>query len=305
MNKEKRTEGTRQNAMHEVLAEAKGSLMKAWMEAQLASITLRDDLMTKKDLDKESGMFLDAFINVIGSGNLDDITAPEYKPIVAMLERISLSRSKQGYSASETATFIFSLKDSILKFLQGMYGDQPEVLNREVLVISKLLDKLGLVVVEHYAASREAVISSQALAILEVSTPVLKVWEGIVMMSLIGTVDTKRAQQITENLLQAIVATESEVAILDLAGVPAMDTKVAKHVLDTVQAAEMLGAICIVTGISPAMAQTITKLGIDVSRIESRATMRAGLAHAFRALRLKVVAVDEPLHAPEAGDRER
>ena len=278
----------------QLLKEKEQLLLAAWMEAQLASITVRPDLMSEAELRKQSTEFLRALVEAIASENLEDITAPEYDAINAMLADIASSRAIQGFTPSETAAYVFSLKDSILAFLQDALADQPDVLSREVIVISKLLDKLGLVTFEAYAQGREQLINQQHQRLIEMlATPVLRIWEGILVMPLIGTVDTARAQQIMEKLLQSIVDTESTVVILDVTGVPVVDTRVARHLLDTIQAANMLGAQCILTGVSPYNAQTVIKLGIDLSGIVSRGTLWAGLAEAFRMVGVRMMKVEK------------
>ena len=269
-------------------------LLATWMEAQLASITLRPDLMNEAELRKQSTEFLRALVEAIASGNLEDITAPEYDAVNAMLADIASSRAVQGFTPSETAIYVFSLKDSILAFLQEHLADQPEVLNREVNVISKLLDKLGLVSFETYAQGREQLINQQHQRLIEMlATPVLRIWEEVLVMPLIGTIDTPRAQQIMEKLLQSIVDTESTVAILDVTGVPVVDTRVAQHLLTTIQAANMLGAQCIMTGVNPYNAQTMVKLGIDLSGVITRGTLQAGLEEALRIVGFRMMRVEK------------
>jgi len=278
----------------QLLKDKEQLLLAVWMEAQLASITQRPDLMSEADLRKQSAEFLRAFVEAIASENVEDITAPEYDAVNAMLADVSRSRAVRGFSPSETATYVFSLKDSILAFLQEELADQPDVPSREVIVISKLLDKLGLVTFEAYAQGREQLINEQHQRLIEMlATPVLRVWEGILVMPLIGTIDTPRAQQIMEKLLQSIVDTESTVAILDVTGVPVVDTRVAQHLLRTIQAANMLGAQCILTGVSPYNAQTMVKLGIDLSGVISRGTLWTGLAEAFRMVGVRMMRVEK------------
>jgi len=269
------------------------SLLKAWMGTQIANIALRLDRLSEKDLRQQAVEFLRAFIKAISSENLEDITAPEYDEVNAMLTDVSRLRAAQGFTPSETATYVFSLKDSILAFLQQELGDQPDLLNREVSTFSRLLDKLGLATFETYATAREELIYQQSQAILELSTPVIRIWERIVMLPLVGTIDTPRAQQMVEGLLQGIVDTESVVALLDITGVPMVDTQVAGHLLKAIQAANMLGAQVILTGISPHNAQTLVKLGVALPAVISRGTLRAGLEEAFRIVGLRVTRVAE------------
>jgi len=273
----------------EMVTKKEKELIKAWMENQMANITLRLDLVNKDDLEKESVLFLREFVKVISGGNLEDIEAPEYEPIIEMLENISRSRAGQGFTPSETATYVFSLKDAVLQFLQTEFEDQPEILNREVVLVSKLLDKLGLVTFETYAKTKEDLITQQIRSILELSTPVITVWDKILTVPLIGVLDSSRTQLVMETLLQKIIETQSRVVILDISGIPTVDTLVANHLIRTVIASGLLGAECIITGVSATIAQTLVHLGVDLSGISTRPSMSDGIAMAFDILKLKVV----------------
>ncbi|WP_027366611.1 STAS domain-containing protein [Desulfocurvibacter africanus] len=266
----------------------KKEILKAWLEAQYDSKSIRLDLINKGELATQSEDFLDAFVDAIKTENLTDISAPEYKYVVQMLGDISRSRTRQGFSPSETAMYVFSLKDTLLHFLQDAFSDKPEELNKEVLRFSKLLDSLGLLTFEAYTHSREDVIQRQQQEILELSTPVIRIWKGVLSVPLIGTLDSARTQTIMESLLQQIVATESSVAILDISGVPAVDTLVAQHLLKTVSAARLMGAECIISGIRPEIAQTMVNLGVDIN-VKTKATLGEALKEAFSRIGLRVV----------------
>ena len=194
-----------------------------------------------------------------------------------MLAEVSRSRSHQGYSPSETATFVFSLKKPLFARLQQELAKDGEVLNEETLSASELMDRLGLFTTEVYQTAREDVIVRQQQDMLELSTPVVKLWEGILALPLIGTLDSARTQVVMESLLQKIVETGAEVAIIDITGVPTVDTLVAQHLIKTVTAARLMGADCIISGIRPQIAQTIVHLGVNLSDI----TTKASLADAF------------------------
>lgn len=256
-------------------------LLEAWMKAQLANMTLREDLKSKSDLRKESIEFLRAFVRAVDDGNLEDIGTPEFEKIIVILKEVSVNRAELGFTPSETATYIFSLKDSILEFLQIELKSDPEQLNVEVIRISKLLDKLGLITFEEYARGRENLIKEQQKSILELSSPIVKLWDNILAVPLIGILDSRRTQSIMENLLNLIIQTESKIAIIDITGVGVMDTQVTTHLLKTVSAVKLLGAEAMITGIRPEVAQTIVHLGIDLSMVQTRATMAEGLKYAF------------------------
>ncbi len=201
----------------------------------------------------------------------------EWKTVRDVLAGISRSRAILGFSPSETATFIFSLKQPLFSRLRKELASNAEALNNEFWTISSLLDRLGLYTTELYQKSREEVIARQQQEMLELSTPVVKLWEGILALPMIGTLDSARTQVVMETLLQKIVETGSEVAIIDITGVPQVDTLVAQHLLKTVTAARLMGAECIISGIRPQIAQTIVHLGVDLGNI----TTKASLADAF------------------------
>ncbi|MFO7597745.1 MAG: STAS domain-containing protein [Desulfocurvibacter africanus] len=275
----------------QMITARKKEILKTWLEAQYDSKSIRLDLINKGELATQSEDFLNAFVDAIQTENFTDISAPEYKYVVQMLGDISRSRTRQGFSPSETAMYVFSLKDTLLHFLQDAFSDKPEELNKEVLRFSKLLDNLGLLTFEAYTHSREDVIQRQQEEILELSTPVIRIWKGVLSVPLIGTLDSARTQTIMESLLQQIVATESSVAILDISGVPAVDTLVAQHLLKTVSAARLMGAECIISGIRPEIAQTMVNLGVDIN-VKTKATLGEALKEAFSRIGLRVVRVE-------------
>jgi len=272
----------------EVLVKKERAILDAWIKAQADVPALQKGLITEKQLKEDSAQFLKILIKAVEGGNLEDITTPEYDEVNKFLANLSVSRVVQGFSASETATYIFSLKDVILSFLQDEYSDQPETLNKMVIDFSVLLKKLGLVTFEAYLKGKEKVIAEQQKSVLELSTPVIQVWQEVLILPLIGTIDSARALQIMESLLESIVATQSSIVIVDITGVPAVDTEVANRLLKTIQAAKLMGAECILTGISPRISQTIVNLGINLSGAITRTSLRDGLELAFRKLKLKV-----------------
>ena len=277
----------------ELLLKRERDIIDAWMKNQLANITLRPDLMNKEDLEKQSRKLLAAFTKAISTGNMEDIEAPEYKPITKMLQEISHSWAVQGFSPSETATYIFSLKDIILQYLQEEYVDQPEVINREVVIISKLIVKLGLVTFETFTKTREDLISKQVDMMAEMSIPVMVLWENILMIPIIGSIDSKRAQLMMELILKKIMEIGSKTVIVDILGVPSMDTAVANHLLKIARAAKLMGCNCVISGMSPAVAQTLVHLGIDVGDIITTTTLKDALAFAFDKLGYEVKVIKE------------
>jgi rsbT co-antagonist protein RsbR len=197
----------------------------------------------------------------------------------AVLSDLSQSRARQGFTAAETSMTIFALKEAILDALE--VGDQRQL--RDFVEFSGFVDQMGLLTFENYAKAREDLITDQAEQLLELSTPVVKLWEGVVAVPLVGTLDSARAQIVMERLLQALVETSSPYAIIDITGVPAVDTQVAQHVLKTVVAARLMGAECIISGIRPQIAQTIVALGIEFNDIVTKSSLADALTHALRA----------------------
>lgn len=273
-----------------MIGRRRDAILETWTSSQLAS-GLRADLINRDELAAQSRDFLDAFVAAFSSGS-QDISSAAFRPVVRMLEALSVSRTRQGFSPTETATYVFSLKNTLVGFLQEEYVDQPETLTREIVRLSLLLDGLGLVTFEAYVKGREEVILRQQQELLELSTPVIKVWEGVLSLPLIGTLDSARTQIVMENLLQQIVVTGSSIAILDISGVPAVDTLVAQHLLKTVSATRLMGADCIISGIRPEIAQTMVGLGVDLSSVRTKASMAEALKEALRTLGVKVVKGD-------------
>ena len=265
-----------------ILLNQRPQILQEWLQQQLADQNLRTDLISEAELRADSDRFLKVFSEAVQSGNLSDIQGPAYKPTLEMLEGFSSTRSHQGFTPSETATFVFSLKHSLFSALRKSGENDPVALVNNMLIADLLLDKLGLYTTEIYQRSRDEVIRRQQEEMLELSTPVVQLWEGIVALPLIGTLDSARTSIVMETLLQTIVDTRSELAIIDITGVPTVDTLVAQHLLKTVAAARLMGADCIISGIRPQIAQTMVHLQIDLSAVTTKATMAEALRFALK-----------------------
>jgi rsbT co-antagonist protein RsbR len=269
------------NTIAQLLQNNKKKILENWMQNQLSDTSLRDDLISNEELRRQSDELINGLSRATAGGNVDNIYAPEYEPVVEILSDISITRARQGFSPRETGMYVLSLKQAIITVLQEKYSEQPEVLYRELLTVNNLLDKLSMVTFDTYIKGREEVILRQTDEINEISTPVIRVWEGILALPIIGTLDSARTQIVMENLLQEIVNTGSSIAILDISGVPAVDSLVAQHLIKTVSATRLMGAECIISGIRAEIAQTIVHLGIDLSNIKTKASLASALQLAF------------------------
>lgn len=237
--------------------------------------------ITREELAKQTDEFLSVLATGSQSGS-DDIANPAYTPLRELLAGISRSRAQQGYSSSETALFVLSCKQGLFEQLRSGNSRNAAALADDIWSVSKLLDSLGLYTVETFQLSRESIINRQQEEMLELSTPVVKLWEGVLALPMIGTLDSARTQVVMESLLNRIVETGSQVAILDITGVPTVDTLVAQHLLKTVTALRLMGAECIISGVRPQIAQTIVHLGIDLQGVTTKANLADALALALK-----------------------
>jgi rsbT co-antagonist protein RsbR len=234
------------------------------------------------ELDQQSAEFIKLLTEASEHAKASDITAPAFKPLRDFLDGISRSRVAQGFSSDETASFIFSLKKPFFAALRADAGKDADAFADQVWRATELLDALGLHTVKAYQKSREDVINRQQREMLELSTPVVKLWDGILALPMIGTLDSARTQVVMENLLQKVVETGAQIAILDITGVPTVDTLVAQHLLKTVTALRLMGAECIISGVRPQIAQTIVHLGVDLQGVTTKANLADALAFALK-----------------------
>ena len=262
-------------------------ILSEWMALQLQSTSTRRDLMNDEDLRKQSKDVLAAFEHAVESGGLEDVRASSWAPVRELLTRVYQIRARQGFTPSETATFVLSLKQPLFALLREEVSD-PEALASETWAATLALDSLALFTMETYQRAREEVIARQQQEMLELSTPVVTLWDGVLALPLIGTLDSARTQVVMESLLQRIVETGSSIAILDITGVPTVDTLVAQHLLKTVAAARLMGADCIISGIRPQIAQTIVHLGVDLNSVVTKATLSGAFDVALKRLNLTV-----------------
>jgi rsbT co-antagonist protein RsbR len=256
-----------------LIAKHEQALLADWLKEQLGVADRKVGLISDAELRTQSQEFLAGVRQALESGSADDFMSPAWAAVREQLAGISVSRARQGFSPSETAMFVFSLKQPIFSLLRRELEKQPEALADEVWSSTTLLDKLGLHTMELYQKGREEVIARQQREVLELSTPVVQLWDGILALPLIGTLDSERTQIVMESLLTKIVESEAAIAIIDITGVPTVDTLVAQHLLKTVSAARLMGADCIISGIRPQIAQTIVHLGVNLTDVTSKATL--------------------------------
>jgi rsbT co-antagonist protein RsbR len=231
---------------------------------------------------------LNLFQKAAQSGNLSNLDAGEWRPVRDFMETMSAARARQGYSPTETATFILSLKQPLFQRLQTELKNDPAALVEDLWTVTTALDELALFTTEVHQKSREGIIVRQQQEMLELSTPVIQLWHGILALPLIGTLDSSRTQVVMETLLQRIVDTGSPIAIIDITGVPTVDTLVAQHLMKTVAAARLMGAECMISGIRPQIAQTMVHLGVALGDVITKASLADAFAAALQKQRLTV-----------------
>ena len=275
------------NEAIKIFQKKRNNILEKWIQIQTQNHSLSDGLMSDEDLRIQSEELLSGLINSLSDSNINDSESRDFEGVSDILSSLSISRAKQGYSPRETGIYIYSLKEALLSVLKDEISD-PNVLYTQTIAISKLMDSFSINTFETYIKGREDVIYRQTDEITQISTPVIRVWDGILALPIIGTLDSSRTQIVMESLLQEIVETGSSIAILDISGVPAVDSLVAQHLIKTVSATRLMGAECIISGIRPEIAQTVVHLGIDLSSIITKSTLASALKTAFVMLSLEV-----------------
>ena len=258
--------------LQQIIARTQKELLGEWLQTQTADGATRADLMKESELREQCREFLSLLQEAARTANLENVSGAAWAPVKEFLAVISRSRAIQGFSPADTATFVFSLKKPLFARLRREIND-PQSLADELWATSVLIDQLGLYTTEMHQKTREEVIARQQQELLELSTPVVNLWKDILALPLIGTLDSARTQVVMESLLQKIVETSAAIAIIDITGVPTVDTLVAQHLLKTVAAARLMGADCIISGIRPQIAQTIVHLGVDLGSVITKATL--------------------------------
>jgi rsbT co-antagonist protein RsbR len=265
----------------EMIRQHEGEINANWLK-EMNSAVRRSDLLSERQLQSECKEVLSALNEGVSSGDLVHLENKSWEHTKELLQSISASRAQSGFSPSETATYILSLKRPIFEVIRRELGNKPDELFNEIWTANLLIDKLALLTSEAFQLTREQLIARQQQDMLELSTPVVKLWEGILALPIIGTLDSARTQVVMESLLGAVVQTNSRVAIIDITGVPTVDTLVAQHLLKTITAARLMGAECIISGVRPQIAQTIVHLGIDLSQVITKAKLSDAFALALQ-----------------------
>jgi rsbT co-antagonist protein RsbR len=268
--------------MSNVLKKSGKQIQTDWSKDLARAQSASKGRISAGELEAQSAEFIKLLTEVAEHANASDIGTPEFKAIRDFLDGVSRSRVAQGFSSDETASFIFSLKKPFFAALRVDAGKDADSLADQVWRATELLDALGLHTVKSYQKSREEVINRQQREMLELSTPVVKLWEGILALPMIGTLDSARTQVVMESLLQKVVETGAQIVILDITGVPTVDTLVAQHLLKTVTALRLMGAECIISGVRPQIAQTIVHLGVDLQGVTTKANLADALALALK-----------------------
>ncbi|WP_332859924.1 STAS domain-containing protein [Janthinobacterium svalbardensis] len=256
----------------DIINEHHTELLDGWMAGLIARLVRRDKI-AENELRQQAAQLLPLLAGALASGDSFDIEGGAWDDTRQLIAEISQSRVRQGYSPIDTASFMFSLKEPLFAYLRKQITAQPEQLGDAIVSTSKLFDELGLLTIAIYQKAREQVILRQQQELLELSTPVVQLWQNVLALPLIGTLDSARTQVVMESLLQKIVDTGALIAIIDITGVPTVDTLVAQHLLKTIAAARLMGADCIISGIRPQIAQTIVHLGVNLEDVMTKATL--------------------------------
>lgn len=268
------------------------SILQDWLH-DLKTRIRRRDLIDEQELKNQAADVLSAIAGVAPGTTLENFDSAGWQPLKDLLANLSVSRASQGFSPSDTTSFVLSLKVPILKLARSNFSQNADELFSEISTANEFVDQMGLYTTDSYIHGRDQIIHRQQEEMLELSTPVVTLWDGIVALPLIGTLDSARTQVVMESLLQAIVRTNSRFAVIDITGVPTVDTLVAQHLLKTITAARLMGAECILSGIRPQIAQTIVHLGINLSDVVTKAKLSDALRLALERSGRKVVRISK------------
>ncbi|KKB61936.1 anti-sigma factor antagonist [Robbsia andropogonis] len=274
-------------SLEQFLTTEEENILKEWVAVQLGGNAQRG-LISESEVREASRSFLSLFTKAVTRDYDASLSGENWDALKSHLVTVSGHRATQGFTPSETAMFVFSLKEPLFKALRARVVE-ADALTDALWKLTITIDKLGLLTVEAYQATRQRIIERQQQELLDLTTPVVRLWDSVVALPLIGTLDSERTQVVMESLLESIVANEAAIAIIDITGVPTVDTLVAQHLLKTVAAAHLMGAECIISGIRPQIAQTIVHLGVDLGNVVTKATLEDALKLALKRVGMNIV----------------
>jgi len=260
-------------------------ILKLWMKQQMLAGSYRSDLISEEEMQKMSLDTLGGINLAVSAGNMDDLDAEAFDVVKTNLRKVSERYAILGFSPSETATFIFSLKEAVMDALQQKYKNDTDALFSGLMLTNKLVDSLGLYTFECYVEVQKSLISEQMSTMTAMSTPVMQIWQDVLMIPIVGTVDSARSQEIMDAILSGLERTDSEIILLDIQGVATLDSAVANHLLKITKAVSMMGCHCIVSGVTSHVAQAMASLGLELGGVNSAPTLRKGLRMALATLK--------------------
>lgn len=288
------------NELAQIISENEERLRSEWIRTMSGAVE-RADLISKSELDEQCASILQAMVEGVRTSGPTNVAGSGWNSARDLLTSISASRARQGFSPTDVATFVLSLKQPLFMLIREKLAKNQDALFDTVWSATELLDRLGLLTTEAFIATREELILRQQQELLELSTPVVKLWDGILALPIIGTLDSARTQVVMESLLQTVVSTNSRYAIIDITGVPTVDTLVAQHLLKTITAARLMGAECIISGVRPQIAQTIVHLGINLEDVITKAKLSDAFALALQRSGRAVVRTAQAQSSPLSG----
>lgn len=268
----------------EFLARCREEIVAEWVRAPFFSAAGADREQAAVDV----GDVLTGLTRAVRDGDARNPAAEGYAGTRSLLEALAVQQVHDSAMVRQTAAQMNELKEPLLRLWAEEDVPHERVAPGAVL-LSGAVDTLGLILLDAALAASRDTIASQSEQLAELSTPVVKLWEGVLAIPLIGTLDSMRSQTATESLLQAIADQQARVAILDITGVPMVDTMVAQHLLKTALAARLMGAECVISGIRPQIATTMVQLGIDLGEVATRAKLSDAFAYALDKLGLEIV----------------
>jgi rsbT co-antagonist protein RsbR len=265
----------------EIVSSNVDSIRKQWIAA-MSDSAQRADLISKAEMQEQCRAILESIVEGLKTSGSANVSGEGWDGARELLREVSASRARQGFSPVDVATFVLSLKQALFSVIRTVQSKNQDELFETVWAATELVDRLALITTEAFMTTRQELITRQQQELLELSTPVVKLWDGILALPIIGTLDSSRTQVVMENLLEMVVSTNSKFAIIDITGVPTVDTLVAQHLLKTITAARLMGAECIISGVRPQIAQTIVHLGINLEDVLTKAKLSDAFALALQ-----------------------